>query len=194
MIYFISEKTIKEYSNIDVNTDTHYLLPAIRESQDIDLQTIIGKYLYKKLQDMVADKTIEEPENECYKEFLGTIKYFLVYNTLANIILVVNYKLNNGGVQQANDEALTSINMSDAKQLKQYYTDKADFYANRIKWFMVDNYDNLSLKDEDVTNLRAQLDNRAPCPIYLGGAQNPTKIRTRKRYPSRGYDKPWQYR
>lgn len=194
MIYFISEKTIKEYSNIDVNTDTHYLLPAIRESQDIDLQTIIGKFLYKKLQDMVADKTIDEPENEYYKEFLGTIKYFLVYNTLANIILVVNYKLNNGGVQQANDEALTSINMSDAKQLKQYYTDKADFYANRIKWFMVDNYDNLSLKDEDVTNLRAQLDNLAPCPIYLGGAQNPTKIRTRKRYPSRGYDKPWQYR
>lgn len=194
MIYFISEKTIKEYSNIDVDTDTHYLLPAIRESQDIDLQTIIGKYLYKKLQDMVADKTIDEPENEYYKEFLGTIKYFLVYNTLANIILVVNYKLNNGGVQQANDEALTSINMSDAKQLKQYYTDKADFYANRIKWFMVDNYDNLSLKDEDVTNLRAQLDNLAPCPIYLGGAQNPTKIRTRKRYPSRGYDKPWQYR
>lgn len=194
MIYFISEKTIKEYSNIDVNTDTHYLLPAIRESQDIDLQTIIGKYLYKKLQDMVADKTIDEPENEYYKEFLGTIKYFLVYNTLANIILVVNYKLNNGGVQQANDEALTSINMSDAKQLKQYYTDKADFYANRIKWFMVDNYDNLSLKDEDVTNLRAQLDNLAPCPIYLGSAQNPTKIRTRKRYPSRGYDKPWQYR
>lgn len=194
MIYFISEKTIKEYSNIDVNTDTHYLLPAIRESQDIDLQTIIGKYLYKKLQDMVADKTIDEPENEYYKEFLGTIKYFLVYNTLANIILVVNYKLNNGGVQQANDEALTSINMSDAKQLKQYYTDKADFYANRIKWFMVDNYDNLSLKDEDVTNLRAQLDNLAPCPIYLGGAQNPTKIRTRKRYPSRGYDKPWQYK
>ena len=179
MIYFISEKTIKEYSNIDVNTDTHYLLPAIRESQDIDLQTIIGKYLYKKLQDMVADKTIDEPENEYYKEFLGTIKYFLVYNTLANIILVVNYKLNNGGVQQANDEALTSINMSDAKQLKQYYTDKADFYANRIKWFMLDNYDNLSL---------------APCPIYLGGARNPTKIRTRKRYPSRGYDKPWQYR
>lgn len=192
MIYFISEKTIKEYSNIDVNTDTHYLLPAIRESQDIDLQTIIGKYLYKKLQDMVADKTIDEPENEYYKEFLGTIKYFLVYNTLANIILVVNYKLNNGGVQQANDEALTSINMSDAKQLKQYYTDKADFYANRIKWFMVDNYDNLSLKDEDVTNLRAQLDNLAPCPIYLGGAQN--QIRTRKRYPSRGYDKPWQYK
>ena len=191
MIYFISEKTIKEYSNIDVNTDTHYLLPAIRESQDIDLQTIIGKYLYKVLQDKVEDKTIDEPENEAYKEFLGVIKYFLVYNTLANIILVVNYKLNNGGVQQANDEALTSINMSDAKQLKQYYADKADFYANRIKWYMVDNYDQLSLKDEDVTNLRAQLDNLAPCPIYLGGAQNPTKLRIRKRYPSRGYDKPW---
>lgn len=191
MIYFISEKTIKEYSNIDVNTDTHYLLPAIRESQDIDLQTIIGKYLYKVLQDKVEDKTIDEPENEAYKEFLGIIKYFLVYNTLANIILVVNYKLNNGGVQQANDEALTSINMSDAKQLKQYYADKADFYANRIKWYMVDNYDQLSLKDEDVTNLRAQLDNLAPCNIYLGGAQNPTKLRIRKRYPSRGYDKPW---
>lgn len=193
MIYFVSEKTIKENSNIDVNTDTHYILPALREAQEIELQTIIGQMLYQRLQGMIEDKSIDEEANALYRAFLGEIKYYLIYNVLSNIILKVNYKINNGGLQQTSDENLQPVQLKDAQSLKQYYEDRANFYGERIRWFMVDHYDELGIGDEDVTNLRAQLDDLAPCSIYLGGAKNPSK-RFVQRYRTYGYDMPWKGR
>lgn len=190
MVYFISEKNIKDYSNIDLNTDTHYILPAIRESQEIDLQTLIGKRLYTILQDTITDGKIDDEDNLVYKEMLSIIKYYLVYTVMSNIILTVNFKINNGGIQQASDEHLQPIDMKNAKELKQYYTNKADFYANRLREYMIRNYDELGIKEDCLNDLRAQVDNIAPCQIYLGGAQN-SKNSRRRYFNSHGYDKPW---
>ena len=50
-VYLISEKTIKTYSLVNNNVDGKYISIAIQATQDIDLQTLIGEALVRKLCD-----------------------------------------------------------------------------------------------------------------------------------------------
>ena len=41
-VMLISEATLKKYTLLNDNVDGKYILPAIKMSQDIDLETLIG--------------------------------------------------------------------------------------------------------------------------------------------------------
>lgn len=65
-ILLISENKVRTYSNISTNTQTSYLLPAIREAQ-LDYELIIGTKLYNKLISLVESGDIQKEENYVYK-------------------------------------------------------------------------------------------------------------------------------
>lgn len=134
-VYLISEKTLKSNSVINDNVDTMYLLPAIEYAQDAGLQPLIGSKLFRTLQNMVADGSIQE--NEKYKLLLDDyIAPYLTNKVIADIQLPLAYKVRNQGVIQQTSDYSYVPTLRDAEQVKQDYENKATFYGNRLSDYL----------------------------------------------------------
>ena len=139
-VLLISEDTLKTYSNLNRNTFGDWIMPAIRESQEMGLMPIIGECLYNKICELVADGSINDVLFTAYKDLLDDkIQPYLIYKTLSNIIPIINGKLANIGTVTTNDEHVVNLTQGEADLLKTYYSERCDFYTKRLQDFIKNN-------------------------------------------------------
>lgn len=173
-VLLISEQYIKANSGLDDNVYGKFLLPAMREAQDINLQSIIGSSLMDKLCALVKSGEITNEENWDYKYLLDKhIQPYLMYITISNIIPLIGSKLSNLGVIISNDEHVENLSKNDKDSLKDYYTLRSDHYARKMQKYLCKNriiYPELN--DCDCDNMQANLKSAATCPIWLGGCRS----------------------
>lgn len=167
-VLLISESFLKENSNLSDNTWGKFCLPAIRESQDIHLQTILGTNLYQKILLDVSAGTISNQ----YKELLDDyIRWYLLYQTLSDIIDILDVKLANMGTIRSNDTYVVDITDEERQRLKQNYAYKAQFYGDRMVDYLLSNKDSFPELDECAChNLKSHLNRQAATGLFLGGA------------------------
>ena len=67
---FISPKYVKRKSIIDGELDADKLIQFIETAQDIHIQNYLGTNLYKKLQLLIVNNTINDAGNADYKVLL----------------------------------------------------------------------------------------------------------------------------
>lgn len=171
-IFLTNEQMIRGMSLIDNNVESKYILSALREAQDVGLQEIMGKTLLDKLKDLIQNG-IDDPENAAYKELLDECQLYLVYKTVANLCLITNVKVSNGGLQQTSDENLTTLNLSDTFTYEQHLNDKANFYMKRLQEYLWENRKDLpELTVRKCNQLNATLHSSADCGVWLGGARS----------------------
>ena len=171
-ILFISEDFIKTNSGLNDNLFGKSLLPAIRESQDIYLQQIIGSTLYKKLIDLVDNETIGNVENAVYKELLDEyVRSYMLYQTIVQVIPVTNVKLSNYGTTLSDDQYLVNLSQGDAELIEKHYSILADFYARRLQEFILNHCEDLKVDVCTCDGIRANLNNAATTGIFLGGVR-----------------------
>lgn len=171
-ILFISEDFIKTNSGLNDNLFGKSLLPAIRESQDIYLQQIIGSTLYKKLIDLVDSETIGDVDNALYKELLDEyVRSYMLYQTIVQVIPVTNVKLSNYGTTLSDDQYLVNLSQGDAELIEKHYSILADFYARRLQEFILNHCNELNVDVCTCEGIRANLKNAATCGIFLGGGR-----------------------
>lgn len=133
MIYLISEKTLKQYSLINDNVDTCYIMPAIQLAQETGLQVLIGSNLLNTLCEMVANNNIK-PD---YKYLLDNyIANYLIYKTMAEIQIPLYGKFRNAGMLQSQDTQTQQIDLKNVQYLIDYYDYKATFYGNRLTEYL----------------------------------------------------------
>lgn len=170
-VLLTSEDYIKTNSNISDNVWGDYLLPAIREAQEMGLQTILGSCLYSKVIYLVDNNLIGEAENAAYKVLLDEyIQDYLMYRTITDLVPIIGVKLANLGTVISNDEHVQSLTESERSNLKHYYEMRADFYARRMQEFLLNNRaDFEELKDCDCDRIKANLNSAASTGIWLGG-------------------------
>lgn len=169
----ISEAYIKTNSGLDENVYGKFLLPAIREAQDINLQSIIGTSLLEKICELVKTGEIQSDDNFEYKYLLDRhIQPYLLYITISNIIPLIGSKIANLGVLISNDERMQNLSKNDKDSLKDYYALRSDHYARRLQSYLCKNYILFpELKECDCQNMQANLKSAATCPIWVGGAK-----------------------
>lgn len=139
-VLLISEDALKTYSNLNKNTFGDWILPAIREAQEMGLMPIIGECLYNKICELVADGSINDVLFTAYKDLLDNkIQPYLIYKTLSNIIPILNAKMANLGVVVTNDEHVVNLTQSESDLLKAYYSERCDFYTKRLQDFIKSN-------------------------------------------------------
>lgn len=139
-VLLISEDALKTYSNLNKNTFGDWILPAIREAQEMGLMPIIGECLYNKICELVADGSINDVLFTAYKDLLDDkIQPYLIYKTLSNIIPILNAKMANLGVVVTNDEHVVNLTQSESDLLKAYYSERCDFYTKRLQDFIKSN-------------------------------------------------------
>lgn len=154
-ILLISESYIKENSALNDAVFGKYLLPAIRESQDMGLQKVIGTCLYELLLNLVESGDILKEEYAIYKDLLDNyVLTYLLYQVQYTLIPLLNLKLGNLGSVVANDEHIQTLSQSNIELAMNHFKERADFYAKRCQDFIRNNKKNITLCDCSCFNIK----------------------------------------
>ena len=175
-ILLISEDKIKTLTNINDNTFGKWLTPSIIEAQSINLQSIIGSCLYNQIVNLVETGNIGLEENVQYKDLLDNeIQDFLIYQTIVNLIPLVNVKIANFGSPVSNDEHIQTLSQGNIDLLRNYYQGIADVFQKRLQDYLLCHKDEFpELSDCACCNCTIKPNlhsNTNMVGIWLGGLQ-----------------------
>ena len=92
-ILLSSEAFVKSVTSVSDNLSGKYILPSLREAQEINLKSILGNSLLAKLKALVRDNAIDKPENFHYKELIDRCQYFLAYVTIVEVTNKTSFKV-----------------------------------------------------------------------------------------------------
>lgn len=169
-VLLTNENIIKSVTNIFDNINGNFLLPAIKLSQDIDLEEVIGTDLLRKLQSDVYENRFEER----YKTLLDDyVLPFLNYSTIVRLIPMVAFKITNAGIVKTDDEKMTSVSPVEVDKIEAEYRHIADTYKNKLQRFLIANhndYPELSMNNT-VDKIKKNLYSSASCGVALGGGR-----------------------
>ena len=187
-VLLTSERFVKDVTSISDNVAGKYLLPSIREAQDITLREIIGGALLARLKELVETDAFHGDFNydfnddfftqqqieglEHYKAVIERAQYYLAYKSVAELTMKVSYKIANAGVSRTSDENVQAVTLDEVKEMRDYHNSKADFYCLLLERFLCKNaalYPELT--DGKCEELRANLRSAATCGVWLGGAR-----------------------
>lgn len=169
-VILCSPDFVRLNSNISDNVNSKVLATAIRETQDDELQEILGQPLLEKLQDLIENNTIEDPENKVYKDVLDKAQMFITYKVIAEIIVMLNCKVDNAGLIQTRDENMEFMSLDDTFTLKQHYDTKASHYAYLLQNFLMENLNLIpELTEFQAWKIKSTLYSAASPSVFLGG-------------------------
>ena len=140
---FTSPDDIKASSYINYNVDDSILGKAIRETQEIHLQSIIGSNLYCRLQELVfnaiqdSGETINDEGFEAYQELLEDyVQPYLEEKVQAVLCIPNTYKLRNYGVAKNSDTNIESPSLRDVMALQKRFNTSAAKYATQLSMWL----------------------------------------------------------
>ena len=166
--YLISPTAIKCLTNISDNLSEKYITTAIRETQQVDLNQVLGDNLLVSIENMVTDGSIQDDDNRAYKTLLDNyISYFLAYGTVVKLIPIVAVKIDNAGAVQNGDEKAENISLKDMFELSGFYMQKADYYKARLQKYLREHY-----KDYPQLDCSSEIHSAYSSPFYLGGMRH----------------------
>lgn len=172
-ILLSSEAFVKEVTSASDNLSGKYILPSLREAQEIGLKGILGDCLLAKLKEMVKTGTLFG----AYKRLVDHCQYYLAYQTIVEVTNKVSYKIGNFGVTKTTDENLQVASQDEIAKMQYYYQSKADACCLDLQNFILENKaDYPELSECACRRIEANLHSAATCGIFLGGARG-RKIR-----------------
>lgn len=170
---FLTDESFIRSLGVEDNLSSNYIYRALSEAQNIKLHEILGSNLLSSLKHKVqAQTTIAEP----YKGLLEIIQYYLAYQTLALIPMLVHYKVANAGIVKASDENLQSSSFKEVDSIIKYNQERADFYAKEIQMYCLKFHTQMpELSESDTYAIKSNLYSAATCGLWLGGVRNPNR-------------------
>lgn len=180
-ILLSSEAFVKSMTSVSDNLSGKYILPSLREAQEIGLRNILGDSLLSKLKSLVKENVIENPANAKYKELIDRCQYYLAYVTIVEVTNKTTYKVGNFGVTKNTDENMQMATQDEVAKMQYYYQSKADACCYDLQNWLMDNRSSFpELNECDCKRISSNLYSAASCGIFLGGARGKSKRRCRK--------------
>lgn len=138
--FLISETKIREFTDVDNNLDTALIKNGIRESQDIELQRVIGTLLYNKIIDLVDAGTISDAGNVNYKSLLDNyIQNFLIYAAYYYILDSIYLRSRNNGLILPTGGENSEVATKQLYDMKRQSTkNKMEFYAEKLRDYLIE--------------------------------------------------------
>lgn len=167
-VLLISTQFIKDNSVIDNNIDDKIIANTIMFVQESTMQEILGtKLLDKIISDVEADNL-----SGIYKTLADDyIRWTLLYYTVAELLEPLQFRITNKGVVTKDSESRsTSVSSDFIYKLKDSYLQKAEYYSEKTKKFLIKNYNTIpELINTDITDVRPLKDrNTAGILLYNG--------------------------
>ena len=139
----IAPDDVKAGTYVNFNVDDALLAPAIRETQDVWLQSILGTPLYRRLLQMVyaeienEDDSIEDEENANYKELLDDyVIPYLEKKVQAVLVMPTSYQQRNLGTIHPSDTNLNAQQISDVLKTQQRLNAVAARFATALSHYL----------------------------------------------------------
>lgn len=171
-ILLSSEAFVKSVTSASDNLSGKYILPSLREAQEIGLKGILGDALLAKLKDLLKTNTLDAPGNVAYKTLVDHCQYYLAYMTIVEVTNKVSYKIGNFGVTKTQDENLQVASQDEIAKMQYYYQSKADACCLDLQNFLLENRsDYPELSDNRCNRIKSNLYSAASCGLFLGGAR-----------------------
>jgi len=132
-VLFISEQKLKDSSAINLNVDTTLLLPYIRQSQKLYIETALGTELTQKIKDLISAGTIGDGGNAAYKTLLDDyIADVLVSYSFYHAIPFLRFKVENGNIYSKTSETGTALSTEEAQHLREEIMNTGQYYRERL--------------------------------------------------------------
>jgi hypothetical protein len=184
-ILFISEQKLKDSSMLSNNVDPKLLLPTVKAVQDRHIHTMLGTSLYNKLQTDVQTNTVAGDYKTLLDEYITDA---LLWYTLSEMPMPLQYKLINKGVVTRTGEAIQTVSFTEVQALMDYCRNWAQWYAQRVMDYLCAN----STKYPEYINPGSASDTLHPdltqytCGINLGILSTDDKRTFEERYQGNG--------
>ena len=180
-ILLSSESFVKSVTSVSDNLSGKYILPSLREAQEIGLKSILGDCLLAKLKSLVKDNSIEQSVNAKYKELIDRCQYYLAYVTIVEVTNKTTFKVGNFGVAKNTDENMQLATQDEVAKMQYYYQSKADACCLDLQNWLMDNKSSFpELNECDCRRIASNLYSAATCGIFLGGVRGKSKRRCRR--------------
>lgn len=171
-ILLCSETFVKNVMSISDNVAGKFIMPSIREAQEIGFQGIVGTKLYNKVRELVGSGEIESTANAMYKTLLDKAQYYIAYTAIVELCPKVTFKIANAGVVKTADENVTGASADEVGKVQEYYQAKADFLAYELQQWILDNATAFpELSQNDCRHIASELYSSASSGVFLGGAR-----------------------
>jgi hypothetical protein len=181
-VLLISVDILKERTDIHGNVDPKLIYPSIKFVQDAYIKPITGTALFDKLQTLIEVGTITDAGNADYKLLLD--EYLIdtmIWYVKSELQIDASYQTWNKGVVRKQGENTELPSMSELVDMSNRFKNKGEYYANRMKLWLIDQSSRLQ-KYPEYINPGSTIDAITPeqrnftLPIYLGdtdGKDNP---------------------
>lgn len=171
-ILLSSEAFVKSVTSASDNLSGKYILPSLREAQEIGLRGILGDDLLAKLKALIKEGTLETESKGVYKTLVDHCQYYLAYMTIVEVTNKVSYKIGNFGVTKTQDENLQVASQDEIGKMQYYYQSKADACCLNLQNFLLEHRtDYPELSKCACHKIESNLHSAASCGIFLGGAR-----------------------
>jgi hypothetical protein len=138
MNYFITEAYLKLNTDVTENVDANDIIPLVKTSADMWVRSILGTYFYKDLLTKYNNQTLNADETTLVQDY---IQSSVAWRSAADCVVSLSYQLKNKGIQTQRGD------FSDSPEYKalmwNYHNkdQKANFYDNRLKTYLIENKD-----------------------------------------------------
>lgn len=181
-VLLTSADFVRANTSISDNMNGKILNSVIVESQEIDLQRIIGNCMLNKLKQLVKDNEINEENNSYYKDLLDKAQYFMAYSAVSKLCVLATYKLDNAGLLKTSDEMIEIASEDEVFDLADYWQKKADWFAHDLQNYILDNLKHLpEITETQYHQIKSCLYSAGSSNLFLGGARG----KGFRRYPYR---------
>lgn len=171
-ILLSSEAFVKSVTSVSDNLAGKYILPSLREAQEIGLKGILGDTLLAKLKELIKTNTLDTESGGVYKTLVDHCQYYLAYMTIVEVVNKTSYKVGNFGVTKTQDENLQVATQDEIAKMQYYYQSKADSCCQDLQYFLLAHRsDYPELSDDCCYKIKSNLISSASCGIFLGGAR-----------------------
>ena len=185
-ILLTSSAFVKAVSNISDNIAGKYIMPSIREAQEIKLKGILGHNLLEKCKTLVKYNEFRASfnldfnndfewsfgGNETYRKLIDECQYFLAYSAIVEIIYKVSFKVANMGLVKSQDQGMQPPTKAEIDNQRAYYQGKADACALDLQAYLYENRTLFpELTNNDCHRIQSNLYSAATSGLFLGGAR-----------------------
>lgn len=137
---------IKAATYINSNVDDNMLGAAIRETQNVHLQSILGSNLLYRLKELIynaiigEEDNIDEERNEKYKILLEEyVQPYIEAKVQAVLPLMITFKTRNLGLTTSSDDNVRAAGLDEVYAVQHRYNSVADREATALSMYLCSN-------------------------------------------------------
>ena len=139
-VLFISEERLKDSTTIGLNVSSELLLPWIKKSQKLYVETKLGTDLNQKLKDLIVAGTVNDGGNEAYATLLNDyIADMLPSFALYMALPFLRFKIENGNIYSKTSETGTALSTEEAQHLRSEVLNTGEYYTERMIEYICNN-------------------------------------------------------